>query len=163
MISVKICRNSPGRSSKMKNNNIIIKILRRREKLKREVEQSGFDTSSIGDLAFLLLIFFVVTASFILRQGIFFSLPSKETGTIKLKKDQIVEVFPLNEGFRYENEIINRDKLTQVLSGQRVKNKKSVLFIKMKPDVKYDRLIDTLSVARETGLNKVSLKNDFEE
>ena len=38
-------------------------------------------------------------------------------------------------------------------------NPDTVLIIYMNPQVKYDRLVDTLSVAKETGMKRVSLKN----
>ena len=44
------------------------------------------------------------------------------------------------------------------MKGKREISEKSILVIHMKPDVRYERLIDTLSVARETGISKVSLK-----
>lgn len=143
----------------MNKNKIIVKILRKRERLKREIETRSLDTSSIGDLAFLLLIFFIVTASFLLRQGIFFSLPSTSAGSIKIEKKQIIEVYPLNQGFQYNGKVIERDELKQVLIRRQEKNRNSVLFIRMKPKVKYDRLVDMLSVVREIGMKRVSLKN----
>ncbi len=147
----------------MNKNEIIVRILRRRKRLKHEIEIRSFDTSSIGDLAFLLLIFFIVTASFLLRQGIFFSLPSKSSGSIKIEKKQIIEIYPLNQGFQYNGKVIERDELKQVLIKQKEKIKNCVLFIRMKPNVKYDRLVDMLSVARETGQKRVSLKNAFKD
>ena len=34
-----------------------------------------------------------------------------------------------------------------------------VLLIKMSPRVKYDKLVDALSVAKESGIKRISLKN----
>ena len=146
----------------MDSTKIIYKIIRRRTFKWQFKDAKPFDSSSIGDLAFLLLIFFIVTSSFILRQGIFLSLPSKSSGAIKLQENQIFEVYPENEGFVYEGKLIDRDSLKTFLSGQKEKQPDSVFVVYMKPDVLYDRLVDALSVASEVGMNRVSLKN-YEE
>jgi len=144
----------------MDRNIIISRIMNRRKRLSdSRKEGSMIDSSSMGDMAFLLLIFFIVTSSFILRQGIFFSLPSPKSGSVKLFDNQIVEVFPENSGFTIKGNPISRDELILRLKEQREINKESVVIIKMKDNVKYDRLVDTLSVAKESGIYRVSLKN----
>lgn len=141
---------------------VIVKILQRISH-RRSFEHKPFESSSIGDLAFLLLIYFIVTSSFILRQGIFFSLPAMNSGSIKLMENQIVEVYPKNDGFLYGENRINRKQFSRILKKHRVQDKDKVLIIKMGADIEYDRLVDTLSVAKESGMNRVSLKNIFQE
>ena len=143
----------------MDNNKIILKILSRRQRQKHIREERPFDSSSVGDLAFLLLIFFIVTSSFILRQGIFFSLPFKNAGSVRMEAKQIIEVYPKNNGFQYNNDFLDRNRFKEAVIEHKKKYPGSVLIIYMAPDVKYDRLVDTLSVAKETGALRVSLKN----
>ena len=82
---------------------------------------------------------------------------------MKIKPEQIIEIIPMNEGFQYENKMINRDKLKQIILQKKENIKNCVLFIRMKPKIKYERLVDTLSVARETKLKRISLKNGEEK
>lgn len=142
----------------MNKKQIIYRILNRKEKLRKMQDERQFDSSPMGDIAFLLLIFFIVTSSFILRQGIFFSLPSKSAGSVSLKDNKIVEVYPQDSGFLYNDRIITREQLKEVLNEKKEKVPDSVLIIRMKPKVAYDRLVDTLSVAKETKIKRVSLK-----
>jgi biopolymer transport protein ExbD len=118
-----------------------------------------FESSSIADLAFLLLIFFIVTGSFVLRQGIFFSLPSRSAGSIRLEEKQILHVQPEMSGFRFNGDVLNRDAFERVLRDRYQASPGSVLLIHMGSSVTYDRFIDTLSVAKEAGIGRVSLKN----
>ncbi len=143
----------------MNNRNLLVKILHRRERRRKEDQGPSFESASMADMAFLLLIFFIVTGSFMLRQGIFFSLPSKTAGSVQLFDRQIVEVYPLNEGFRHEGTVLDREKFKELLVTQNRTVKDSVLVIYMGKSVRYERLVDTLSVARESGMNRVSLKN----
>lgn len=134
-------------------------LLGRQKKLiERKSGNMGLDVTPMGDLSFLLFIFFMVTGSFILREGIFFSLPSMRSDVIRLNPNQAMEVTPLDNGFVFHNMLLDRE--TFVKEVKRIQNKGGkVLVINMNPDVKYDRLVDTLSVARETGTRKVSLSS----
>lgn len=143
----------------MENDNVIVKILQRRGRLKRRSDERTFDSISIADMAFLLLIFFIVTGSFVLRQGIFFSLPSKTAGSVSLDERQITEVYPREEGFLHNGTLLNREQFGRLLREREKTVREGVLMIHMGERVRYERLVDTLSVARESGVRRVSLKN----
>ncbi len=145
----------------MKNDNtkLVLRLLKRHEKKWRTEEQRPFDSTPMGDVAFLLLIFFIVTTSFILREGIFFSLPSKTAGTVKLDENLIVDVYPQETGFKYNDALYSRKDFKAFIKKQINEYPKSVMVIKMRPDIRYERLVDTMSIAMETGLRRVSLKN----
>lgn len=121
-----------------------------------------FESSSIGDIAFLLLIFFIVTSSFMLKQGIFFSLPEKNSKSIRNEKLELVELVPAREGFRFQGVEWEREKLAAELRSRRenlAEGRDLVGVIIMSENLPYDRLVDSLSLLRETGIRKISLKN----
>ena len=122
-----------------------------------------FEATSIGDMAFLLLIFFIVTGSFVVRQGIFFNLPSKTAGAVKVEESNIADVFPSNEGFYYDGNLISREKLKDSLSTRVKNNPKTIVVINMEKEVRYERLVDAVSAAKESGVKELSLKDFAEE
>lgn len=128
---------------------------RQRQKQTRLIE---FDTTPIADLSFNLLIFFIVTASFIIRQGVFLSLPSLTAGTVKVEASQVIEIYPQDNGFIADGKNLNRNELLQYLALRKSQTKEAVVIIYMKPLIKYERLVDTLSAIRESGLSKISLR-----
>ncbi len=117
-----------------------------------------FDTTPIADLSFNLLIFFIVTASFIMRQGVFLSLPSLSAGTVKVEPSQVIEIYPQDNGFIADGKTLGRKELLQYLTVRKMQTNEPVSIIYMKPTVKYERLVDTLSAIRESGLSRISLK-----
>jgi biopolymer transport protein ExbD len=117
-----------------------------------------FDTTPIADLSFNLLIFFIVTASFIIRQGVFLSLPSLSAGTVKVEPSQVIEIYPQDNGFIADGKVLSRKELLQYLSLRKSQTNEAVSIIYMKPSIKYERLVDTLSAIRESGLSRISLK-----
>lgn len=135
-------------------------LQRARVRKEKRLSSGFFDTTSIGDISFLLFIFFIVTSSFILREGIFLSLPSARASAVRLQPDQVMEVKPENDGFRVGNRLLTREAFASELRRFKDLGPDRVLIIRMSLRVKYDRLVDTLSVARETGMKKVSLQNE---
>lgn len=137
---------------------LILQILKRCSRRKSSQEYKPFESSSIADLAFLLLIFFIVTGSFILRQGIFFSLPAPDAGAMRIESKLIMKLYPQNSGYLYNGSLMDREKIKDLLLKRKSVNPKTVLLIMMKKSVRYDRFVDALSMARETGIDRVSLK-----
>jgi biopolymer transport protein ExbD len=144
----------------MNDNAVIYKILRRREVRRHRLEERSFDSTSIADMSFLLLIFFIVTGSFVIRQGIFMTLPSANAGSVKVDPAKIVDVRPENSGFRVDEVLLDRKSFKAMIVKHRQAHPDGVMLVRMGDGVKYDRLVDTLSVARETGLQRFSLKDD---
>ncbi|HPB81445.1 MAG TPA: biopolymer transporter ExbD [Spirochaetota bacterium] len=142
----------------LKKKALIRKISIRSKRMRFSRDEKSFESSAMGDLAFLLLIFFIVTSSFMIRQGIFFSLPSNTAGVVRLTDDQIMEVAPQNNGFLYRGMMVERAAFLKMMEQQMKADAKKVLIIAMGSTVKYDRLVDTLSVAKEAGIRRVSLK-----
>jgi len=122
--------------------------------------QSSFediDSSSIGDLAFLLLIFFIVTSSFLLNQGVLFSLPEKDAASQKVKKERLIKIRPMKEDFQYNNNTFNRTDVKERIKLKLSKIEKPILIIEMSDDVGYGRFMDTLSIGKELKIRKISI------
>ncbi len=132
---------------------------RRTERRRAKREGLEFDTTPIADLSFNLLIFFIVTASFILRQGVFLSLPSSSAGVVRVDEKRIVDITPDNEAFMLGAERLGRDETIAVLKKKKAEDDEVIAVIHMKSGVRYERLVDALSVARESKILKISLKD----
>ncbi|PKL14997.1 MAG: hypothetical protein CVV49_22130 [Spirochaetae bacterium HGW-Spirochaetae-5] len=135
-------------------------FIKQKKKLRRGYTDLQFDSTSIADLSFNLLIFFIVTASFMLRQGIFLSLPAANSAAVKVEAEQIFDIYPQNDGFIFEGERKTRNDIITLLKSRKESVKDTIAVIHMKPDVVYDRLIDSLSLVKESGVVKVSLKEN---
>lgn len=147
-----------------RNKSVLIKYLaKRRKSRKGGMEFTLFESFSIGDLAFLLLIFFIVTSSFILREGIFFSLPAKSGRALRVDAKQIVDVYPENSGFRIDDRLLARGEALEIMKSHRERVDDAVLIIHMRDGITYDRFIDTLSLAKETGISRVSIRENLKE
>jgi biopolymer transport protein ExbD len=134
-------------------------FIRKRRESGRDRTLQNVEAISIADMAFLLLIFFIVTGSFILRQGVFFSLPSGTAGAVKVDSKELVDLYPLNEGFRLQGTAVSREVVYSALTDLKKENPDIIMVIRIAPEIRYERLVDALSLAKETGIKRVSLKD----
>ena len=135
-------------------------LKRRRLKERGKTSIGQHDSSSIADVAFLLLIFFIVTSSFFLPQGLFLRLPSDSAKSVEVKKKYIIDVYPNEENHIIDQKEYTDRELSDLLRRRIEKLPETVLIIHIKDDVPYARFIQTLNIARSARLNRISLKED---
>lgn len=124
----------------------------------REKSQEQFDASSIGDLSFLLLIFFIVTSSFLLKQGLFISLPSPQSVSQSIDANRVLSVAPQTEGYLVNGVLKTETELRKVIQTKSSEVEDPVILVSMKAGVPYNKLVQALSISREEKVTKVSLK-----
>lgn len=117
-----------------------------------------FDASSIGDLSFLLLIFFIVTSSFLLKQGLFISLPSPQSVSQSIDASRVLSVAPQTDGYLVNGLLKTEPELRQVIQTKINEVEDPVILVSMKAGVPYNKLVQALSISREEKITKVSLK-----
>lgn len=131
--------------------------LDRHQKIK-EKNMEQFDASSIGDLSFLLLIFFIVTSSFLLKQGLFISLPSPQSVSQSIDASRVLSVAPQTDGYLVNGLLKTEPELRQVIQTKINEVEDPVILVSMKAGVPYNKLVQALSISREEKITKVSLK-----
>ncbi|RME93271.1 MAG: biopolymer transporter ExbD [Candidatus Hydrogenedentota bacterium] len=126
--------------------------------LRTGMKVSEFDSSPMADLAFLLLIFFIVTSSFLLKQGIFMSLPSTKGG-ISVPASRLLKIKPLVQNYEVEGMVLTDQELKAQMQQKLKQNPDFIAVIFMPRKLKYQRLMDTLSIAKEVGVKKISIQD----
>lgn len=114
------------------------------------------DSGAFSDLAFLLIIFFIVTAVFKVNQGFLLGLPKK--GSVKLVNiNEIIKVtLTENNYLNYNNKIISLDELENILK-EKIREKPNTTFLlKISPDAKYQNVIDVLNVIKKLDIKNFS-------
>jgi len=135
----------------------------KKKRVRTTIANGEMETSAIGDMAFLLLIFFIVTSSFMMKQGIFLSLPSTDGGAVKVSESELFEITPLVQGYMYKDKQITEKQALAYLEEQKQKVEEVIFVIYMNQNIRYERLIDTLSIARKTEIKKISIKDEQEK
>lgn len=76
---------------------------------------SSFSMSSMTDIIFLLLIFFMLTSSFITPSGLPVNLPSSETSDIAMQEVTVSVTKDLK--YAVNDRVVNRDQIKAELTG----------------------------------------------
>ena len=117
---------------------------------------------STADVAFLLLIFFIVTTIFAAEQGLTLVLPGKqkqETDTVKVKESNIATIFVQNDNsITLDRKPIEVNHIQRSIEDRILANPKLVVLLKIHPDADYGKMVACLDELRLANANKVSLK-----
>lgn len=122
-------------------------------------------SASLADIAFLLMIFFLVTTTMDLDKGINLTLPEKGGEQVKIKKGNIANLLVNAEGqVLLDNEPIELSQIRDVIK-QKIDEKgydnegKPVLIVSIKTarETKYDTYIQVLDQVKIAGATKISI------
>ncbi|MGH7727153.1 MAG: ExbD/TolR family protein [Candidatus Eiseniibacteriota bacterium] len=128
------------------------------------------DMTPLVDVAFLLLIFFMVTTVFRTPQALEINLPPKDNPPVPIAKSNILTVFAL-PGDRYKwnvgevpPEEISFSQLPGIMKQERDKNpNKIVVVIKVHPDAKFHAMVDIIDELDVLKMTRFALAPMTEE
>jgi biopolymer transport protein ExbD len=115
--------------------------------------------ASMSDIAFLLLIFFLVTTIFALEEGIPLVLPGKTSTNVKVKrKDIMVIEAHANGAIMIKDETVPMGALRGRIERELAQNEKLIVVIESHPDSEYGLMVDILDELRLANARRISLK-----
>ncbi|RLD59218.1 MAG: biopolymer transporter ExbD [Bacteroidetes bacterium] len=128
----------------------------------------GIPTSSMSDVAFLLLIFFLTTTKFDIKNGLGLVLPPASSGSakkVKLKTENITKVWINSEGkvkliIMDKEENIPMSQLESRVKGIVMKNSDMVFSLKTDRRCPYKFMVRALDKLQAAGAEKISLSTN---
>lgn len=127
---------------------------------KRSKVTSEFNTASMSDINFLLLIFFLVSTMFAVEKGLPMALPGKASQTVKLKRDNVLTIQAYKNGsivMRGTGPVSIREIKT-IIEKKLLQNPKLVVVIETHPDADYGIMVDILDELRLARATRISLR-----
>lgn len=120
---------------------------------------SEITIASLSDVAFLLIIFFLVTTVYIIKEGIHLVLPDK------LKSPQIVsasEVITVSID-RNANIVVGNARISisdaEELFAREFKNNKGLyVLLRIAGDLNYEKAIELIDIIKKVGIKKLSIR-----
>ena len=116
---------------------------------KNKVDAS-FSMSSMTDIIFLLLIFFMLTSSFITPSGLSVNLPSSETSDIVMQEVSVSVTKDLQ--FSVNDQLVTREQLKSVLTPL-LEGKKGQVVLHLDKEVPVEYLVEIGGIAAGLGAN----------
>ena len=131
-------------------------------KKKKKEALGELTMASTSDVAFLLLIFFIVTTIFAAEQGLTLVLPGKQKqqeDTVKVKESNIATIIVHQDNsLTLDKKPIVINHIQRAIEDRLLANDKLVVVLQVHPDANYGMMIGCLDELRLAHANKVSLK-----
>ena len=114
---------------------------------------TAFSYSSLTDVIFLLLIFFLLSSSFVIQPGIKVQLPKAETGETQTDKNVTVTLTEKGQVF-LNSEQVTIETLGQKLLSAMQKEMDKVIVIKADRNVTLQNTVQIIDIAKAVGANR---------
>ena len=127
------------------------------EKKRRDLQE--INSSSMADIAFLLLVFFLVTTTISMDKGISLVLPS-EGNEMEVNKINIVNILVNESGKVLLDDKPTRLKDIKSIAERRISQNNKVIFsVQTHPRTKYQVYIQVLDQLKSAKAQKISIAN----
>ncbi|MDZ4728143.1 MAG: biopolymer transporter ExbD [Leptospira sp.] len=134
-------------------------------KLKKKQEIEEISAASMSDIAFLLLVFFMVTAVFFVKEGLNISLPSKKSEPQPFLRKNVFEILVTQDRFKMRNSAFGTKEFTDLKEFRSELNSLEIpdldnklALIVTTGDTKYGKMLDALSAVQLRGFTKISVR-----
>ena len=129
--------------------------MRRRHKADEEAE---INITPMLDIVFIMLIFFIVTTSFVKEKGLEVSRPSNTPPKeLKQKKGPIVVKIDGSSNIRVQGRLIEPKAVQANQERQKAEKPDSPLIVASHPDAETDALVAVLNAAKAVDIDSVSV------
>lgn len=126
------------------------------------VTLSDINITPLLDLAFVLLIIFMITTP-LLDQGIALSLPQGGSPDVSIEPEQIQVVEVSAEGKYYLNQTeVNLASLSSTMSGAFQADPNIIVYLRADETVQHGRVVAVLDLLRKLGIPNVSIRTEFQ-
>ena len=124
---------------------------------KKKNRESEIPTASLADIAFLVLIFFLVSSTIDVDKGIGLVLPAKGQET-KIREKNISNLLINAQGeVLLDNEIVAIPMIKTVVREKLAQNEKLIISLKTDRDTEYQVYIKVLDQLKQAGARRISL------
>jgi biopolymer transport protein ExbD len=127
-------------------------------KLKRGTVSDEIPTASMADIAFLLIIYFMVTTTFAATRGLDFSLPQEEDTPPMVEKEEAVLIeIQAGGALVVDQKPMQLDEILDYLQPKLERNPRKPVIIRPQPDAAYGDMVDVFDELRQAE-DKIGLE-----
>ncbi len=131
-----------------------------RSKLRRSVE---IPTASMADIAFLLIVFFMLTAVFTSTQGLRFQFPKDDPTQLNVQPEEAIHIKIGGEGqFQVDRLAMTLDEMGAYVQSKMSQNPEKPVIIQTEPEVPYHMMIDVFDLLKQLDVKNVSIPTESE-
>lgn len=119
-------------------------------------EESSVDITPMLDVVFIMLIFFIVTATFIKESGIDVDKPSAATAIVQ-EKASILVAIDANDDVWINRRQVDLRSVRSIIERLHAENPKGTLVIQADKESRNDTLVQVMDASRRAGVYDIAL------
>jgi len=124
---------------------------------KREREEVEIPSSSLADIAFLLLLFFLVATTIDVDKGLDLALPPVGS-EVEINKKNITNLLINDSGqILLDNKVVDVEEVDDIIRDKLLRNDKLIVSVKTARKTKYDIYIHVLDQLKKAGATRISI------
>ncbi|MBE9502934.1 MAG: biopolymer transporter ExbD [Proteobacteria bacterium] len=118
------------------------------------------DITPMIDVVFLLLIFFMLSTTFIVKPGIDVSLPKASAEQITKAKEELTVTISNNGDIYVKEKKVGLDELDKIFINAAVTSKESIVIINADEHVTHGRVVEIMDRAKGAGISKLAVATE---
>ena len=119
----------------------------------------GMETSAMTDIVFLLLIFFLLSSSFILRTEIPVTVP-KSSSTVTQQDNPVVVTLHRDGGIFVDQERVSLEDLPTALGTRLASNAQKAVVIRGDTAVELGNVVNIMDAVRDAGAERIAIATE---
>ena len=135
-------------------------------KLKKKKEDPEIPTSSMADIAFLLIVFFMVTSVFSVTRGLEFQLPRQENSTEQSAEEAVhifIEMAGSNCAFTVDGVMTSLEDINVYLQPKLARNPNKFVIIDPSPTAPYRCMVAAFDELKQGDVKNISIPTTAEK
>jgi len=121
---------------------------------RRKSRKILINITSLIDVLFLLIIFFMVSSTFVEKPGMDLELPESETSTLKEIKDLVLQI-QADETMFLNNRPVGWSDLKGSIENEYKQNPDAALILKADKDVRHGSVVRVMDIAKQVGIKRL--------
>ena len=132
--------------------------------LKRKKRLSYADSSASSDIAFLLIIYFIVIAGFNINKGFLINLPAKDSTRLILRDDLLRFELDNEDNIIFEEETIDIADARRLISDAQAVNPNMAVILTIAGETRWQKVVSFVELAQDLKIDAFSftMKKDFQ-
>jgi len=125
-------------------------------KFKRKKRQGFLETCAASDLAFLLIIYFLVIAGFNVNKGFVMNLPAKDSTRMILREELLRFNMEANGDIYYSDEITNIQSSKAIIQRAQSDNPNIAVILTIDSETKWQNVVYFVELAQDLQIDSFS-------
>ena len=131
----------------------------RRNRHSRDYDESGIDLTPLLDVVFIMLIFFIVTATFTQQSGLEIKRP-EAISSEQLDGESIIVAVDKHNQIWLNQKLVDREAIESLIFSIRSRNPNISLIVEADKESITEYVISVMDAARTAGVTKISIASE---